>query len=705
VEASKEELRSWLPDFGWATEGGRIIRDPDTGEVIGRTTWEAKNQYLDSVRSSLGRSFNVIKESVQKAIAGEKLNAKQMKDVNAVIDLFDELKAEFSTELTEDEINAELDIASQEQREDYIESKVYTPETEEAPVRGGAKTEELELTGQTEAEIKADEAKAKAEAEAKAKAESQAEQRRKAEKETFTLTGSDREADKAAAAGAQGLFDKTELEADFERIKKNTVTFASGLTSINDLESGARAKRGNELSGIGIDIGELSANGLNKLAEAILGGTRVFVDSGAFSTFRSNVKNNEDKSLNFDSIIEKYDAITKAVEELNIHDDEYPSPMIVMPDVVGNQKASIDLVEKYKNYIRGEADFNSTIPIVPIQKGELTLAEVYKKITGILGTSDFTVGLPSNAEAISQNELRDFLREIKPANVHFLGAAADKTLTPLLQIVAKESPKTKVTADASQIRSKILSNVKMGMGRKEAINLALNDFSDPQWNEEFKNYGIKESDFNKVKDRIAANLKSGMDKFKAFNSAIDEFAPKKETKLVGTTTENGFKITEPIMVGLVDSGYEMLALDNEKSYKSNSGETYRSFIKDGVRVSITPQKKIGIVKDKPYKGVLTYHGNDDDMVIENIYVEPSKRNQGAATAAMKQLIELADKNNVKLYVEPYQLDKDGMTTKQLSDFYYEFGFIPQLEEDGRVLKRLPLSGFIKKEETKQEAPR
>lgn len=396
-------------------------------------------------------------------------------------------------------------------------------------VSGQETAGELELKGQTEAEIKADEAKAKAASEAKAKEEAQAEQKRKAEKETFALTGSDREADKAAAAGVQGLFDKTELENDFDKIKNNTVKFSSGLTSISDLESGAKAKRGSELSGIGIDIGELSANGLNKLAEAILGGTRVFVDSGAFSTFRSNVKNNEDRSLNFDSILEKYNAITQAVEDLNdVQDYSYPRPMFVMPDIVGNQDASLRLAEKYADFIKADADFDVSIPIVPIQKGELTLAEAYNKIVSIIGTNKFVVGLPSNAEAISQNELREFFKEVKPANVHFLGAAADKTLTPLLQIVAKESPKTKVTADASQIRSKILSNVNKGMNRKQAINAALNDYSDPQWKEVFKNYGIKESDFDKVESKITSNINSGMDNFKAVSFAIDDFAPKKE---------------------------------------------------------------------------------------------------------------------------------------------------------------------------------
>ena len=66
----------------------------------------------------------------------------------------------------------------------------------------------LELTGQTEAEIKADEAKVKAAEESKAKEEAKAEQKAKAEKEPFNLTGSDREAD---VAGAKDLF-ATEAE-------------------------------------------------------------------------------------------------------------------------------------------------------------------------------------------------------------------------------------------------------------------------------------------------------------------------------------------------------------------------------------------------------------------------------------------------------------------------------------------------------------
>jgi ribosomal protein S18 acetylase RimI-like enzyme len=204
LKKHKETLRAWLPDFGWATEGGKIIRDPETGEVVGRTTWEAKNEYLDSVRDSLGRSFNEIKNSVELALAGKKLNAKQHTDVNAVMDLFEELEQQFATELTEDEINELFQIAGYEENEAYIENTIYSAPTEEDFAEERPQAETLELKGQSKAEIEFDEKLAKAEANRKR----QEEQRAKAAEAAgeFTLTGSNREADIAAAKGAQDLF-------------------------------------------------------------------------------------------------------------------------------------------------------------------------------------------------------------------------------------------------------------------------------------------------------------------------------------------------------------------------------------------------------------------------------------------------------------------------------------------------------------------
>ena len=162
--------------------------------------------------------------------------------------------------------------------------------------------------------------------------------------------------------------------------------------------------------------------------------------------------------------------------------------MMVMPDIVGDQKASIDLIEKHKDYIAAENYSNLAQPIIPLQKGELNLSQAYDKILNILKSNNrdldikedkLIFGIPSNAEAVSRNDLIEFLKTSKPARIHFLGAAADSKLNPLLQIVAHVSPETKVTADASKVRSAILTGVAKGKTRDEAIKDALYHEDDP----------------------------------------------------------------------------------------------------------------------------------------------------------------------------------------------------------------------------------
>ncbi len=123
-------LKSWLPDFGWNTEGGKIIRDPETGEVTGRTVWTPKNEYLDYVRESLGRSYTVIQASVQKALDGKPLGKRQLEDVNAVMDLFDELTAQNSDIVTGDPAQDDLynQLANDEAWSTFLESTASTDE-------------------------------------------------------------------------------------------------------------------------------------------------------------------------------------------------------------------------------------------------------------------------------------------------------------------------------------------------------------------------------------------------------------------------------------------------------------------------------------------------------------------------------------------------------------------------------------------------
>ena len=375
------------------------------------------------------------------------------------------------------EINALIDQAADEQREAEINARAFEPEGETRAAPTGAP--ELTLQGETPEEVRAkekekeDREKAEKEAEAKAKADEGVAE--------FTLTGSNRPADLAAAKGQESLFGESSEQKALAEVKKGLVRFASGMSGLSDLETGSRARSGHLNYGVGVDVGLLSNNAIDSIANAVLNSrVPIFIDSGAFSNFRQNLKGNGPKPLDFNKILAKYDQITEAIQNQNEEErTDYPRPIIVMPDVVGDQAASLELIKQHKNWIIPELKFNVTQPMIPIQKGELTLSQVYDELVKTLGTDDFIVGVPSQAEAVSRSELTEFLRESQPKKIHFLGAASDKKLTPLLNIVATESPDTKVTADASKVRSAILDGVAQGKTREQAIMDALMEEEDP----------------------------------------------------------------------------------------------------------------------------------------------------------------------------------------------------------------------------------
>jgi site-specific DNA-cytosine methylase/DNA repair protein RadC len=284
-----------------------------------------------------------------------------------------------------------------------------------------------------------------------------------------------------------------EIDAPIEKIKKDMVRFASGMSGISDLATSTFVRGGMQNYGVGFDVGLLSKNAIEALANAVVNlDAQVFIDSGAFSHFiksqKEAEKGNTLKPLSFDKIFEKYDSILDAIQKENAVEKDYPSPLMVMPDIIGNQKASLLLTDKYKDRIAVETEAQALTPIIPIPLGELSLAQAYNKILEILNSnskgitidpSKFIVGIPSNAQAVSREKLAEFLSEAKPPRIHFLGAAADVNINPLLAVVAKSAPDTMVTADASKVRSEILNGVAAGKTREQAITDALFQEDDP----------------------------------------------------------------------------------------------------------------------------------------------------------------------------------------------------------------------------------
>ncbi len=244
-------------------------------------------------------------------------------------------------------------------------------------------------------------------------------------------------------------------DPQIDTLRGRVSRFASGMSRAKDFHPAARAEHG-----IGVDIGELSDAAMRELADRIVNmRAEVFVDSGAFGLFKRGLKSDDVRPMDFDAVLAKYGQLQQYIAEANVAEESIAAPMLVMPDVVGDQAASLELVAKYRDWIKAETQFQVSRPIIPLQRGDLTLSEAYARVVEILGNDQFIVGIPSNAAAISPDEFVSFLRQSKPKAIHILGALADRRLNPRLQqiVEAGVDADIEVSADANILRSKILT--------------------------------------------------------------------------------------------------------------------------------------------------------------------------------------------------------------------------------------------------------
>jgi hypothetical protein len=112
IELNRGLFESYLPDMDWSEQGGRIIRDPETGEVTGRTQWVPRDPDIDAARLAAGVSYSYMRKAVQKALDGKKLSAKERRAVEAVMDVFDLLRESGAEYHSLNHIESPEDIAA-----------------------------------------------------------------------------------------------------------------------------------------------------------------------------------------------------------------------------------------------------------------------------------------------------------------------------------------------------------------------------------------------------------------------------------------------------------------------------------------------------------------------------------------------------------------------------------------------------------------
>ena len=234
--------------------------------------------------------------------------------------------------------------------------------------------------------------------------------------------------------------------------------YASGMSRRRDMDAAIESA-----AGLGTEIGELSDRGMTRIAEAVAEGKPVFVDSGAFNAFKRAMREGtpELSRLDFERVFAKYNELSRRVREhaeANKHSRlNHGLLMMVAPDVIGDQKATLELVEEHADQIAEWIEAGHEV-IVPFQKGPIDQYEAFMRVHAALGGLPFVVGIPSAAEALSTADLRRLLSQpYKPDRIHVLGAVSSRRMEERMAVIrdAYEDDVPGVTADAMVMRSNL----------------------------------------------------------------------------------------------------------------------------------------------------------------------------------------------------------------------------------------------------------
>lgn len=229
-------------------------------------------------------------------------------------------------------------------------------------------------------------------------------------------------------------FEKTgrpELDTEFH--------FQSGANRVAEIR--ALVATGNN---VGVAVNEVSENGLAELASLAGLVVNVFVDSGAFGEVSFTPAPTISKPIDaaeWEKRLAKYDRLAVA-----LRDQVY----LVAPDCVAHQAETLTRLHTYGRRILGWLAAGANV-IVPVQKGELSMADFTESVVWDLveQNDDLTYraslrsnliwGVPMKKDATSLDELRTFVRTVRPSRIHLLGCGhKSKTYAAALQVVTEE---------------------------------------------------------------------------------------------------------------------------------------------------------------------------------------------------------------------------------------------------------------------------
>ncbi len=212
------------------------------------------------------------------------------------------------------------------------------------------------------------------------------------------------------------------------------ISFRSGMTNKSDFFGCIDA-----VAPIGVVAGKLStAQVVHSLPRYLDHGGKVFIDSGAFTVFRTR------GAMDWPKVFRDYESIiglTDCAENL----------WVVAPDCVGDQNGTLDLLLEWRDRLLGLIASGVNV-IVPLQCGAMPAQTMIEHVAALLGTRQWVAGIPSNKAAMTVEECATLVHD----RFHVLGRVQiDAEQVARLEALRHSNPEAFVSADANWLRSRI----------------------------------------------------------------------------------------------------------------------------------------------------------------------------------------------------------------------------------------------------------
>lgn len=228
--------------------------------------------------------------------------------------------------------------------------------------------------------------------------------------------------------------------------------YASGMNYRRDMAAAIESR-----AGLGVEISRVSRPCMDQMAAAVADGKPCFVDSGAFNAFKAKLRGKRATAeVEFGPIFAKYLELSSKVCAAAPFENR-ALLMMVAPDVVGDQVATLGLVEQYREEIMALIEAGHEV-IVPFQRGPVNQFEAFLFVREALEGLPFVVGIPSAAAAMGRADLEQLLgQDYQPDRLHILGAISSRRAEERMQLIRElyVDGVPGVTADANVMRSKI----------------------------------------------------------------------------------------------------------------------------------------------------------------------------------------------------------------------------------------------------------